>query len=383
MHFAAFTSSFVVALLAASASAQRALTGTARGYAAATTGGGEVTPIVPVDIAHLAALLADDQPRVIHISKTYDFTDSMGKRTSKGCIPSSNTCGVHGQNAIDPYFNWCSASFPKIQVTYEVAGVTPLLVGPNKTLRGIGANAVIRGRGLWIRNSNIIVQNIHITNLNPSLIWGGDAIYIQGTSDLLWFDHLKISLIGRMMLTTDHGPTRRMTISNSEFDGVTTTSASCNNEHYWTLLMEGTDDRVTFHGNHIHDTSGRGPKLGGLANVNVKFHAVNNLWETVHGHAFDTYKGSVAFVEGNYLQDVQIPVKTTQGRLYVPDTAVATAACRKTALRRVCVGNHAFTKGLARDTGVPALFADEAFGTVMNAREAQVHVRANAGVGKI
>jgi pectin lyase len=32
---------------------------------------------------------------------------------------------------------------------------------------------------------NVIIQNIHITELNPQYIWGGDAITVDG-SDLIW-----------------------------------------------------------------------------------------------------------------------------------------------------------------------------------------------------
>ena len=42
-------------------------------------------------------------------------------------------------------------------------------------------------------------RNIHITELNPQYIWGGDAIQAYG-ADLLWVDRVKFSLIGRQMV---------------------------------------------------------------------------------------------------------------------------------------------------------------------------------------
>ena len=42
---------------------------------------------------------------------------------------------------------------------------------------------------------NVIIQNIHITNLNPQYVWGGDAITLAGT-DLVWIDHVKVSEMG-------------------------------------------------------------------------------------------------------------------------------------------------------------------------------------------
>lgn len=39
--------------------------------------------------------------------------------------------------------------------------------------------------------SNVIIQNIHITELNPEYVWGGDAITLDGT-DMVWIDHVKV-----------------------------------------------------------------------------------------------------------------------------------------------------------------------------------------------
>lgn len=77
-------------------------------------------------------------------------------------------------------------------MTYDNAGVSAINLGSNKSLIGIGSSGVIRGKGLRIANGakNIIIQNIHITELNPQYIWGGDAITLDG-ADLVWVDHCK------------------------------------------------------------------------------------------------------------------------------------------------------------------------------------------------
>ena len=60
-------------------------------------------------------------------------------------------------------------------------------VGSNKSIIGVGNKGVIRGKGLRMANGakNVIIQNSHITDLNPQYIWGGDAITLDG-SDLVW-----------------------------------------------------------------------------------------------------------------------------------------------------------------------------------------------------
>jgi pectate lyase len=48
----------------------------------------------------------------------------------------------------------------------------------NKSIVGVGSAGVIRGKGLRLLNgvSSVIIQSIHITELNPQYIRGGDAI---------------------------------------------------------------------------------------------------------------------------------------------------------------------------------------------------------------
>lgn len=93
------------------------------------------------------------------------------------------------------------AGVKTISVTYDKAGLAGINVGSNKSIVGVGSKGVIRGKGLRMANGakNVIIQNIHITELNPQYIWGGDAITVAG-SDLIWVDHVKISLIGRQMV---------------------------------------------------------------------------------------------------------------------------------------------------------------------------------------
>uniref|UniRef100_K3X4N1 pectin lyase n=1 Tax=Globisporangium ultimum (strain ATCC 200006 / CBS 805.95 / DAOM BR144) TaxID=431595 RepID=K3X4N1_GLOUD len=183
--------------------------GTAPGLAAGTTGGGNAAPVYPTTIAQLKSYLSDSQPRVIILNKTFDFRGSEGTKTETGCRPLSNQqClakndGHKGQDVILQSGGMANTGGciqgKAVTVKYDVAGTkNPLIINSNKTLRGDGLKGVIIGKGLWIQGNNVIVQNIHITNLNPHLIWGGDALYLQGTAtgatqERVWIDHVKIS----------------------------------------------------------------------------------------------------------------------------------------------------------------------------------------------
>jgi pectin lyase len=67
--------------------------------------------------------------------------------------------------------DWCGnyqASAPTTSVTYDEAGLDPIIVASDKTIIGSGSAGVIKGKGLRIvGGNNIILQNIHITELNP------------------------------------------------------------------------------------------------------------------------------------------------------------------------------------------------------------------------
>ncbi|GMF46913.1 unnamed protein product [Phytophthora fragariaefolia] len=187
-------------------------TGSAPGLAAGTTGGGNIAPVYPASLADLRNYLMDSQPRVIVLTKTFDFRGSEGTKTETGCRPKSHRdCiaknnGYKGQDVILQSGGFANTGGcvqgTSVKITYDLAAVkNPLIVTSNMTLRGMGTSGVIKGKGLWIRGNNVIIQNIHITQLNAHLIWGGDAIYIQGLNDgktpmeRVWIDHVKISTL--------------------------------------------------------------------------------------------------------------------------------------------------------------------------------------------
>ena len=50
-------------------------------------------------------------------------------------------------------------------ITWDKAGQTPLVVGSNKSIVGVGSKGIIIGKGLRLpaTTTNVIIQNIHIT----------------------------------------------------------------------------------------------------------------------------------------------------------------------------------------------------------------------------
>lgn len=54
-----------------------------------------------------------------------------------------------------------------------------------------------------------------ISDLNPQYVWGGDAITLDGSSDV-WVDHVTTSKIGRQHIVTGNSQNTGVTISNSK-----------------------------------------------------------------------------------------------------------------------------------------------------------------------
>ncbi|KAG3140400.1 hypothetical protein PI126_g16029 [Phytophthora idaei] len=282
--------------------------GSVPGFGAGTTGGGNTKPVYPKTIKELATYLSDTKPQVVVLHQEFKFINTEGSTKESGCRPTNNQqClaknnGFKGQDAIlmdgdstMQQTGGCDSGGKSIEVTYDNAAKTPLSVASDKTLVGEGIKGVLNGKGLRIEGSNVIIQNILITNLNPHFVWGGDAISIGGSGEApknIWIDHVKISSVGRQMIVVHFSGATGVTISNSDFDGNTKFSASCDGHHYWGFLLYGKTTQISLVGNYIHTMSGRGPKIGGAEGDNVVVHAANNYFDDNTGHAFDIAAGN-------------------------------------------------------------------------------------------
>ncbi|KAK4109244.1 polysaccharide lyase family 1 protein [Canariomyces notabilis] len=326
--------SFLVAsALAALAHTVSAVTGAAEGFAKGVTGGGSATPVYPKTNAELVSYLGDSQARVIYLDRTFDFTGTEGTAKETGCAPwgTASNC----QTAINKN-SWCDnyqPNAPKVTVNYDKAGILGITVKSNKSIIGVGSKGIIKGKGLRMVSGvkNIIIQNIHITNLNPQYVWGGDAITIDN-ADLIWIDHVTTSLIGRQHVVLGNNASNRVTISNCKFDGNTSWSATCDGYHYWGLYFTGSNDMITFKNNYITKMSGRSPKVAG----NTLLHAVNNYWyDSGSGHAFEVDSGAQILVEGNVFQNIKTPAEADGGKMFSSPSTSANAVC-SSSLGRVC-----------------------------------------------
>ena len=379
-----FKSLSILALVAATIGRTLAVgvSGKAEGFASGVTGGGSASPVYPKDIKELVSYLGDSSARVIVLQKTYDFTGSEGTGSGKGCLPWGTGSGC--QVAIDQN-GWCEnyeASAPKTTVSYDKAGVLGITVASHKTLIGVGSSGVIKGKGLRIVSgaSNIIIQNIAVTDINPKYVWGGDAITIDG-ADLVWIDHVTTARIGRQHIVLGESASNRVTISNNYLNGASSWSATCDGHHYWGMYFTGSNDLVTLKGNYFLKTSGRMPKVQG----NTLLHAVNNYWSDNSGHGFEIGQGGYVLMEGNVFSNVKLIAESPiQGQVFTSAGTSANAQC-SSYLGRACVSNN-FGSSAApggSNAALLAKFKGKSIASASAASGVAASVQQKAGQGKI
>lgn len=140
----------------------------------ATTGGGSAAVVYP---NHHRGI--DILPRLGRTSAHRDLGQIQLPTPSNGGPELLNTLGGCG-------------STTTYNIEIDTAAYKLIYVKSNKTL--VGKNkAVLYSKGLYLNGvSNIIIQNIAITNLSPAYVWGGDDIALTDTQNV-WIDHVAVS----------------------------------------------------------------------------------------------------------------------------------------------------------------------------------------------
>lgn len=165
------------------------VTGTPFGFASGTTGGGDGTVVYPGTIYELEAYLLSDDALTIVIDGVFNFTGSEGETTFEACNAYDCTPDEGGQALLNT-LGGCTGDVYDVQV--DAAASTAINIHGDKTIVGQNGATMI-GKGLrLVEISNVIIQNIEITNLNPKYVWGGDAISLSEVSNV-WVDHVTAS----------------------------------------------------------------------------------------------------------------------------------------------------------------------------------------------
>ena len=179
------------------------------------------------------------------------------------------------------------------------------------------------------------------------------------------------------MFVAGNGASNRVTLSNNEFDGQTSWSATCDGRHYWAIYLTGSNDMITMKNNSIHHTSGRSPKVGG----NSLVHAVNNYWYSNSEHAFDNGAGGKVVAEGNVFQNVVLPLLANSGSFFGSPSTTANTVCKANLGHNCALNAFGSSETLGQtDTAFLSNFAGKSVASVSTATAAAI--TNVAGVGK-
>lgn len=170
-----------------------ATVGKPEGFGSKASGGVAGPTVTPSSTLELTRYLVQEGPLNIVVEKTFDFRELQGIAWEYGCAPYG--VAFVCQLAINKR-EWCqivNPAAPMVAVEYQKASLYPLVVSSDKSVLGVNKNGIIRGKGFLIPNgtNNVILQNLEIKNLNARYKWGGDAIALEGTSNI-WIDHIKV-----------------------------------------------------------------------------------------------------------------------------------------------------------------------------------------------
>jgi pectate lyase len=187
-------------------------------------------------------------------------------------------------------------------------------VSSDKTILGVGSNAVLSGGGLNIglpidddvtsppANAvrNVIVRNLHITNCPD------DCINVQMFSHHVWIDHNDLSGQSDGALDIKRG---------SDF-----VTVSWN--HFYNSdknMLLGHDDsngpqdigrlRVTYHHNFFDGSIQRNPRV----RFGEPVHVFNNYYLHITGYGVASQMNAGVLVENNYFDDVEKPTRNDVG----------------------------------------------------------------------
>ena len=276
----------------------------AAGTVQTTTGGGVRVADFASTCSDLKALLEDaDHPRVIVVTQAIDChrepepvdtcerdcdaaTNDPNRKVYRVMPPDAADCSqVSGGSASDP-------------IVSKTRNETIINVTSDKTLIGQGSGAAVAGANLYIRGqSNVIIQNLMLRDVNPDLLEAGDAITIDG-SNHIWVDHCAFSNISDGFVDAIK-TSSDITLSWNKFEGAN--PDACAGQHNYAHTIDGAS--VTFHHDMYDHTLAYSPKISNGSHT----HFFNDYWLNVLVYCIQVASESQALIQGNDFEDSKNP----------------------------------------------------------------------------
>jgi pectate lyase len=277
-----------------------------------TTGGGSAKPTEVSSCDQLATALNSDSPGVIQVpNKALDCRTP--NRVQSVC---KFTCGnIYEPANPNKIFHWAvqgNSYSERVQACQQIESSFSyfkfgfkgmenvslnerrIVVKSNKTLVGLGSESRVIGANFILNGvNNVIIRNLAIENVNPSIIEAGDAISMNNTHHI-WLDHLTTRLISDGHV--DMYDSKNITLSWNRFDG--DNGYSCGSRDQYVNLVVNSE--ATYHHNYFRHGNGRNPDVKGQG---AKVHFFNNFWKDITRYSIAVMDFGQAKLEGNYFEN--------------------------------------------------------------------------------
>lgn len=328
----------------------------------------EVAPSVVTTFDDLETLAAgSDDPAVILIPEgDYDFRRKGSEIKQR--VACTNACTEDATK--HTYKLLISGATCPAEQTMVPTDERTLHLGSNKTIVGLGRGAHLRGLSLDFGAArNIILRNVALYDINRTLQEGGDAIGMDGASDV-WVDHVTTKWVSDG-LTDMLAGTQGVTLSWMHYDGANPADCGGKHTHPSTIL----DSSVTFHHCFFDHVDSHAPLV---ENANARVHIFDNLVQDDDGYGVGAVCGAQVLLEGTAFRSVGSPTYRHDCGSGTPQGSISASAGSNLYLQDV--GSHAGGDGMEpHDT----VFVPAYDYSVEPAGDAWPRVFERAGVGGV
>jgi pectate lyase len=269
------------------------------GYGAAARGGEGATPVLVSTATELTSALEDDDKAVILIPEGL-----LDLRLTAANIVQQATCPTPctGSNKTVYTVLLATATCP-VALVNRPRNDRRIQVGSNKTIVGLGRGALLRGASFDLGTStNVILRNLSIFDVNPTMIEAGDAISLTQPSDA-WVDHCTFKWISDGFTDASAGTTN-VTISWSHYDGLS--DDACSGHH--PRASQFVDAVGTLHHNFWDHVDTHAPTV---SHPTARVHLYDNYTTDDADYAVEASCGAQVLLEGNTFENVVYPTSKT------------------------------------------------------------------------
>ncbi len=187
-----------------------------------------------------------------------------------------------------------------VQVAGKIKLAKPARVGSNKTIVGLGNDALVTGAGFMLKGShNVILKNLSIHDVE------GDAIDVEAASQHVWIDHCDLARASDGLVDIKTA-SDYVTVSWCHFHDHHKTCLLGHSDKEKNLEVDRGKLRVTYHHNFFDGTKSRHPRVRVAEGV----HVFNNYFRANEYGVAATMDAAV-LVEGNYFEQVAQPTLTS------------------------------------------------------------------------